>query len=49
MCEINESPLFLKLNPLAKTNDVGYVLISFMIEMIYESFENICLCFELDL
>lgn len=24
MCEINESPLFLKLNPLAKTNDVGH-------------------------
>ena len=24
MCEINESPLFLKLNPLAKTNDVSY-------------------------
>lgn len=23
ICEINESPLFLKLNPLAKTNDVG--------------------------
>lgn len=23
MCEINESPLFLKLNPLAKTNDVS--------------------------
>lgn len=48
MCEINESFLFLKFNLLVKINDVGYVLIFFMIEMIYEFFENICLCFEFD-
>ena len=52
MCEINESPLFLKLNPLAKTNDVGYSVCFYhlMIKMVFESFENIiCLCFKLDL
>ena len=33
MCEINESPLFLKLNPLAKTNDVGFMFISLCLKL----------------
>lgn len=49
MCEINESPLFLKLNPLAKTNDVGFLFISFSLLHKKKLKNSILLCFVLGL